>query len=108
LSGLRSCVDFFSVCQQRNRSASSNGVEQPDAEAAAQRVEQQTDLADRQAAASQVGQHRQLEQVHRRIAALGEAARFGAMGATDAGELARVPPQLPRGEPVIDATSREL
>src|SRR6266850_7841021 len=32
LSGLRSCVDFFSVCQQRNRSASSNGVEQPDAE----------------------------------------------------------------------------
>ena len=80
LAGFGPCVDFLAVGQQRDGSAAANGVEQADAEPAAQRVEQLADLRHRQPAAPQIRQHRQLEQIDRRIPALGVAAglRFGA------------------------------
>ncbi len=101
LAGFGTRVNLLAVGQQRDRSASADGIEQPDAESAAQRFEQQPHLANRQAAAAQLGKDRQFEQIDRRIAPLGEAAGFGAVRRNRRfQQLAGIPPlKLPGAQP---------
>ena len=73
-------------------------------------VEQAPQPRDREAAPAQVGEHLQLEDVERRIAALGEAAGFGAVR-RDAAENSRRESHhcsCRAVRPVSAATSREV
>ena len=93
LAGLGPREDLLAVDEERDRPAAFDGFEQPDLEARAQHVEQSADARDRKPAAAQVGQHHQFEQLHRRVAPLGEAAGVGLVRRHRGNEQpARVPP----------------
>ena len=98
------------VGQQRDRPAATDGIEQADAEPPAQRVEQLPDLCHGQSVAPKIREHGQLEQIDRRIPALGVAARLGAMrGHRRLDDLFASHHCSWRAlRPVIEATSREL
>jgi hypothetical protein len=91
-------VNLATIGEKREGSGSSNRLEEPDTEPRAERVEQLADARDRHALSAQFGEHHQLEQVDRRIAAFGETASFRGLWRNRRPEQPPVIPplQLPR------------
>ena len=100
-AGIGPRVDVQLVDQQRDRSVVTERLEEPDAEVLSEGCQDLADPLRREPAASQLGERRQLVEVDRRVAPLGEAARRGWLrGHARRQKLTRVPPlQLSGGQP---------
>src|SRR5262249_60631768 len=68
-------VPLAAVDEQVERLAAAGRIVQPLPELIAQNLQQLVELMDREAAVPEVGEHQQLEQLDRRVAPLGVAAR---------------------------------
>ena len=70
-------VDVLAVDEERDRPAAFDRFVEPGLEAGLQDLQQLADARDRESLAAQIREHHQLEQLDRRVAALGEAAGLG-------------------------------
>ena len=70
-------VDILTIDEQGHGPAAFDRLIQPRLEPALQNLQQLADARHREPLAAQVGKHHQLEQLDRRVAALGETTRLG-------------------------------